>query len=224
MKKIFKRIIIILCIIPAFIGLYLLGYYVCSHIKIGEDKKASPQMAIYLSTNGMHTDFVMPIQSEIIDWSKEIKFGDTKSKDTVQQFVAIGWGNAGFFIDVPDWDHVKPSIAFRAAFGLSPSAMHATFLKEIGDGDKVVRIELSKAQYKLLVDFIEKYFTKDSNGNFINIPTENTYGENDSFYKAKGRYNLFFTCNTWTNDALAAAHLRHCLWTPFQKGIFRQYE
>ena len=25
---------------------------------------------------------------------------------------------------------------------------------------------------------------------------------NDAFYEAKGRYSLFFTCNTWTNNAL----------------------
>ncbi|MCL2597528.1 MAG: TIGR02117 family protein [Paludibacter sp.] len=224
MKKVIKRILIVICIIPTFIGLYFCGYYFCSRIKIDEDKNTPPQMAIYLSTNGMHTDFVMPIKSEVIDWSKKIKYCNTKSKDIIQQFIAIGWGNAGFFIDVPDWDHVKPSIALKAAFGLSPSAMHATFLKRISVGGDVVKIKLSNEQYKLLVDFIVKYFQKDSNDNFINIPTENTYGENDAFYKAKGHYNIFFTCNTWTNNALAAARLRHCLWTPFQKGIFRQYE
>ena len=224
MKKVLKTVAFVIGILLILTGLYFLCYYIFSRIKIDEDKNAPPQMAIYISTNGKHTDFVMPIKSEIIDWSKEIKFSDTKDKDTVQQFVAIGWGNAGFFIDVPDWDHVKPSIAFKAAFGLSPSAMHATFMKNVVEDTSCVRIQISKQQYKLLVDYIQKYFKRDENGNIINISTPNTYGTSDAFYQAKGRYNIFFTCNTWASTALGKAKLRHCLWTPFQEGIFRQYE
>ena len=45
----------------------------------------------------------------------------------------------------------------------------------------------------------------------------------DAFYDAKGSYNLTRTCNTWTNNALKAAGLKACLWTPFDSGIFWQY-
>jgi hypothetical protein len=39
-----------------------------------------------------------------------------------------------------------------------------------------------------------------------------------------GSYNLFHTCNTWTNDALKAGGQKACWWTPFDAGIFRQYQ
>lgn len=83
---------------------------------------------------------------------------------------------------------------------------------------------ISKDQYKRLIKYIQQYFKRDEKGNLINIITSNTYGENDSFYEAKGTYQLFFTCNTWVNSALKNAGLKACLWTPFQQGIFNQYK
>ncbi|MFM7854609.1 MAG: DUF2459 domain-containing protein [Flammeovirgaceae bacterium] len=50
------------------------------------------------------------------------------------------------------------------------------------------------------------------------------YWDNDSFYEAKGTYNLFFTCNTWVNEGLKKAGLKACLWTPFDSGLLRKYD
>ncbi|MCX6352889.1 MAG: DUF2459 domain-containing protein, partial [Bacteroidetes bacterium] len=36
--------------------------------------------------------------------------------------------------------------------------------------------------------------------------------------------SLFYTCNTFTNQALKAGGLKACLWPPFDKGIFKKYE
>ena len=181
-------------------------------------------MAIYISTNGFHTDIVMPVKTEMIDWSEKIKFSDTKSKDNIQNFVAVGWGNEDFFINIPSWSELELSIAVKAALGISPSAMHTTFLKSVKEDEFCRKIELSKSQYIDLVNYIEPYFKKDALENFINIPTPNTYGNSDAFYKAKGKYTPFFTCNTWVNSALKNAGLRSCLWTPFQSGLLKIFE
>ena len=50
------------------------------------------------------------------------------------------------------------------------------------------------------------------------------YGKNDAFYEATGRYSLFHTCNTWTNNALKIAGQKACVWTPFDTGIFYHYQ
>jgi hypothetical protein len=50
------------------------------------------------------------------------------------------------------------------------------------------------------------------------------YGDNDAFYEAIGSYNLFKTCNTWTNNALKSCGQKACFWTPFESGIFYQYK
>ena len=223
MKKILKILGKSFFILLVIIGLYFLFAIIFSRIIVNKNQNQPKEMAVYISTNGVHTDIVMPIKTEMMDWSKKIKFSDTKSKDSMQNFVAVGWGSKEFFIDIPSWSQLKLSIAVRAGLGISPSAIHTTFLKSVKEDEFCRKIELSKSQYADLVNFIEPYFKKDSLGNFINIPTPNTYGDSDAFYEAKGRYTPFFTCNTWVNSALKSAGLRSCLWTPFQSGIFRIY-
>ena len=202
---------------------YFLFAGIFSNIIVNKNQNQPKETAIYISTNGFHTDIVMPVKTEALDWSEKIKYSDTKSKSNIQNFVAVGWGNEDFFINIPGWSQLKLSIAVKAVLGIGPSAIHATFLKSVNEDDFCRKIELSKSQYIDLVNFIESYFKKDSFGNFINISTPNTYGDSDAFYEAKGRLTPFFTCNTWANSALKSAGLRSCLWTPFQSGIFKIY-
>ena len=55
------------------------------------------------------------------------------------------------------------------------------------------------------------------------IPTKSVYGTNDAFYEAKGHYSLFYTCNSWANQALKAAHQKAALWTISDTGILQHY-
>jgi len=208
----------------AIAGLYFFAAEILSGIIINKNQDQMKEVSIYIATNGFHTDIVMPVKTENVDWSQKIKFSDTKGKDSDQNFVAVGWGNRDFFINVPGWDEVKLSIAVRAVLGIGPSAMHAEFLKNVYEDETCRKIELSKSQYIDLTDFIESYFVKDPLENFVNIATPNTYGNSDAFYEAKGRFTPFFTCNTWVNSALKSSGLRSCLWTPFQRGIFKIFD
>jgi len=221
MKKILKISGKVFLVFLTLIGLYFLCAAIFSSIIVNKNQNQPKEMAVYISTNGFHTDIVMPVKTEITDWSEKIKFSDTKSKDNIQNFVAVGWGNEDFFINIPSWSELKLSIAVRAGLGIGSSAMHTTFYRSVREDESCRKIELSKSQYIDLVNFIESYFIKDPQGNFINISTPNTYGNTDAFYKANGRYTPFFTCNTWVNSALKNAGLRSCLWTPFQGGIIK---
>jgi uncharacterized protein (TIGR02117 family) len=102
--------------------------------------------------------------------------------------------------------------------------MHATYYKSVTEDDSCKKILISKKQYTELVNYITNWFKKDANGDFINIETTAHYGDTDAFYEAKGRYNLFFTCNTWANNALKACGQKCCVWAIFDTDIFRQYE
>jgi len=224
MKKILKTSGKCFFVFLILIGLYFLCAEIFSSIIVNKNQNQPIEMAIYISTNGFHTDIIMPVKTEMFDWSEKIKISHTKSKDSVQNFVAVGWGNEDFFINIPSWSELELSIAVKAVLGIGPSAIHTTFLKSVKEDEFCRKIELSKSQYINLVNFIESYFKKDSLGNFINISTPNTYESNDAFYEAKGRFTPFFTCNTWVNSALKSSGLRSCLWTPFQSGIFKIFE
>jgi len=209
--------------ILAFVVIYFLAAVVLSLISTPTEPANGSDVAIYILTNGDHTDIVAPIRNNVIDWSTEIKFQDTKSNDTTARYVAFGWGDKGFFLNTPTWAQLKFSTAFNAVFGLSTPAMHTSFYRAIHEGPNCKRIMLSSSQYGRLVTYITRSFRTNASGQFENIKAS-PYDINDAFYEANYTYSLFYTCNTWTNNALKACGQKACLWTPFDKGIFYQYK
>jgi uncharacterized protein (TIGR02117 family) len=202
---------------------YLLVAYLLSKVSVEKEANTTNEVPIYILTNGVHTDLVLPIKNELKDWSKDVLFENTYSKDSLVEWLALGWGDKGFYLYTPTWDDLTFATAFRAAFGLSTSAMHATFYKKMTESDRCKKIEISKEQYKKLITYIQNSFQSGKNGSFIHIKTNANYGQNDAFYEAVGSYHLFNTCNTWTNNGLKSCGQKACLWTPFDTGIFQLY-
>ncbi len=216
-----KLIGIILGIVIIYVILGLLIPYIPVSAKDDGQKKEIP---IYIYTNGVHTDIVMPVKNDLQDWSQKIPFTNTKSKNTDYRYIGIGWGDKGFYLDTPTWADLKFSTAVKAAFWLSDSAMHCTYYNTMKEGDDCKMIMISRNQYQNLVKYVEDKFDRDQNGNFILIPTNAVYGDNDAFYDAKGTYSFLYTCNTWSNNALKAAGQKAALWTPSDFGIFQHYK
>ncbi len=80
----------------AFIGLYLLVGYCLAGITIAEEPDAPDEIAVYILTNGVHTDIVLPVKTPEIDWSRQLRYTHTKAADTTHAFIAMGWGDKGF--------------------------------------------------------------------------------------------------------------------------------
>jgi uncharacterized protein (TIGR02117 family) len=207
----------------SFLAIYILIALIASYITINGDKNSKNELDIYIKTNGVHTDIVLPIKTKSIDWSEQILFENTVSKDTTFKYVAMGWGDRGFYLDTPTWTDLKFSTALKASIGLSKTALHTTFYKKIVENDRCIKIPISYSQYEKLIEYIHNSFDKNSNNQFIKIKTNANYGINDAFYEAKGSYSLFKTCNTWANNGLKHAGLKHALWTPTDYGIFIHY-
>ena len=224
-KKIFLTILKTLGIIVGAVAIYVILGLGLPYISIGAKNDGQKKnIPIYIYTNGVHTDIVVPIKNNLQDWSSKILFDNTISKKQDFNYVGIGWGDKGFYLDTPTWADLKFSTAVKAAFWMSESAMHCTFYKTMTEGDDCVKIIVSEKQYQDLVKFIDAKFDKDDKGNYILIPTKAVYGKNDAFYDAKGSYSFMNTCNTWANDALKSAGQKAALWTPTDKGIFQQYK
>ncbi|WP_079240829.1 TIGR02117 family protein [Chryseobacterium indologenes] len=216
-----KVVGIIVGIVIIYVILGLLIPYIPVSAKDDGQKKEIP---IYIYTNGVHTDIVMPVKNDLQDWSQKIPFANTKSKKTDYQYIGIGWGDKGFYLDTPTWADLKFSTAIKAAFWLSDSAMHCTYYNTMKEGNDCKMIMISRSQYENLVKYVEDKFDRDQNGNFMLIPTNAVYSDNDAFYDAKGTYSFLYTCNTWSNNALKAAGQKAALWTPSDFGIFQHYK
>jgi multisubunit Na+/H+ antiporter MnhC subunit len=92
MKKFLKITLRIVLGLIVFIALYLLAAFGLSKIATPAEPVADRTIDIYILTNGVHTDIVVPLKTEEIDWSKEVKFENTISKDTTAKLVAFGAG------------------------------------------------------------------------------------------------------------------------------------
>ncbi len=223
--KILLKIIKYLLIIIGLLVVYVLITILLSYIPVNKDqsKHQDQDLSVFILTNGVHVDIVVPYQNEIFDWSPYLDVSLTQGKNIQAQWVAFGWGDKGFYLQTPEWKDLKMSVALNASLGLSQSAMHVTYYERmIANGEDCIEIKLNKEQYKALCAFIYDKFEFE-NGQFQWIETDQNYGLNDVFYEAKGRYNLFYTCNTWANDALKSAKLKASLFTLWDKGIFYHY-
>jgi uncharacterized protein (TIGR02117 family) len=223
-KKIFKVLLKGILGIIAFITLYLFSAYCLSRITIDKEANTKEEVTIYILTNGVHTDLVVPVTNEIYDWSQQVKFENTLAEKKTYNYLAMGWGDKGFYLKTPEWKDLKASVAFKAAFALSTTAIHATYYETMKVGEDCREISISKEQYQRLVDYITDSFQKDKDGNFMHIVTNAVYGMNDAFYEATGSYSMLHTCNSWANSGLKASGQKCCLWTAFDTGIFKKYE
>jgi len=224
MRKFLKITLRVILGFIAFIALYLLCAFGLSAISVPAESFTSADVDIYIMTNGVHTDIVVPVKNDQADWTREVKFENTVGKDTTARYVGFGWGDKGFYLNTPTWAELKFSVAFKAATGLSTSAIHATYHKEVAESSSCKKIAISKEQYGRLIAYINKSFKSDTAGHIIPIKTTANYGDSDAFYEANRRYNLFYTCNTWANNALKACGQKACLWTPMDKPIFDKYK
>lgn len=223
-----KMAIVLLKILGGIIGI-LVFYIICGliipMIGVAAEKTSEPKtIEAYILTNGVHTDIVVPVKNAQFDWSKEIPFENTLSKKSDYQYLSMGWGDKGFYLDTPEWADLKASTALKAAFWMSESAMHCTYYYKMTEGEDCKKIMLTPTQYQHLIDFIRAKFDRDASGKVQFIKTNAVYGNNDAFYNAKGKYSFLDTCNTWANQALKATGQKAALWTPTDFGIFRHYK
>lgn len=204
-----------------FLFLYFTAAVFLMHLPSHTAFKETPGgIPIYVLSNGVHADIVLPAQHEMMNWTAVVSPAHVLHPDTAFQYVAMGWGDKGFYINTPTWADLKTSTALNAAFWLSTSAMHVTWRKAAPvPGPKCRRVVISVEQYKRLCAFILQTFERNSANATIYIKAK-PYGYTDAFYEAKGRYNLFKTCNVWAGNALRDAGINTGMWTPLDESVF----
>ena len=98
-----------------FVVFYITIAFVLSLVpSVSENSSAPKNIEIFILSNGVHTDFVLPVKSEFKDWSEIFPFNDFVAANETCHYIAIGWGDKGFYIDTPTWADLKASTAFKA--------------------------------------------------------------------------------------------------------------
>ncbi|MCY2687423.1 TIGR02117 family protein [Salinimicrobium sp. TH3] len=202
--------------------LYFVAALIGSAIPVNTDRQAGGDITIYLRTNGAHTDFIFPVENNVMDWEQMIDSTYILSKKGNYDYISFGWGDLEFYRNTPEWSDLTFPTAMQAVFLPTPSAMHVEFESPPRFDQPTVPIRVTEEEYRTLVDYVKWSFQKDFSGNVRPVPDLH-YNQNDAFFYAKRSLNSFYTCNTWVNNGLKEAGLPACLWTPFDEGIFYKY-
>ncbi len=128
-RRILKGILVFLLCFTGGILLYLAVEAILSRITVEALAEEDKELSIYIINNGAHTDIVMPVHTSVINWQEWIPYENTLGKDSTLEWIAMGWGDKGFYLETETWADLKPSVAVNAAFGLSTTAIHATYYK-----------------------------------------------------------------------------------------------
>ena len=193
-----------------------------AHSTSSADSSAN-NYTIYLLSNDVHTDMVFPVRTDAIDWSEVFPTSDIKSKDSTYNWVGIGWGDKGFYLNTPEWKDLTIKTAFVAAVGIGETALHVTYHHNITEDKLCYKVNIDHNQYQILIDHVLESLETKVDKKPIYINTAAQYGDSDAFYEALGSYSMFYSCNTWANEGLKKANLPSGIWTVFDKGILRWY-
>lgn len=220
MKKVIRYIIKLMyfffLLVFGYLTLALIGTLIPTKISYSNEANKIP---IYVISNGFHTDMLIPLQNESLDWITQVETDSISlEKYRGYKYISLGWGDEGFYME--SFDNQFPSLMTTINAVLLPteSLMHIAFYKyDISEGEGVAKLLINEEQLEKLTAFAYQSFQQTENQKFIFY--HRGYDEHDYFFKANGSYHLFNTCNAWTNNALKEANLPASLWSPFAQGV-----
>ncbi|MEO9601088.1 TIGR02117 family protein [Parasphingorhabdus sp.] len=217
MRKWLRRIV---CALGAMVALYLLAALVGSLLPANSDWQSPDDgVELFIETNGIHTGIVMPLWSDIHDWTPLIRPEHLADPARYGSHILVGWGHEGVYRNTQKWSDLRPSDAISAIFGSEDVLIHIYHLNYPQAYPHYRRsLKVSETEYRTIAAAIEAKFLLDEHGRPQPSPG---YGQSDLFYQSHGRYSAFHTCNSWTSDVLRQAGIRTGLWTPFQRGVMR---
>ncbi|NIO08038.1 MAG: DUF2459 domain-containing protein [Deltaproteobacteria bacterium] len=149
-------------------------------------------------SHGWHTGIVID-RSDLLEQIPEFKtdFGAV-------EYLEVGWGDAGYY----QASKAKPTLALRAALFPTSSVLHVVEVpsspRSYFSKSKVVDLRVPETGYGKMLDFIAGTFYRDPRKHDEVVKKgKGLYGKS-RFYRAKGSFHAFNTCNTWVARAVAA--------------------
>jgi len=152
-KKIIKWILFLL-LIPT---TYLIISLILSSITVDrkEDTKNFDKL-IYLNTNGVHLDIVIPIENISSLVLSGLKYNINET------YLSFGWGDENFYINTPTWGDLTFSNAFKAMFLKSSTLMHVTRYRQ--KRSDWIKIKISDSELLKLNTYLLNTFQTNEKG------------------------------------------------------------
>jgi uncharacterized protein (TIGR02117 family) len=182
---------------------------------------ANDLVRLFIRSNDIHTDIVMPtvVEDLGIDWRVVFPPEHFRGDVADAAFVAVGWGDRGFFVETPRWADLKCSTLINALFLPSESVLHVEYLHEVEPGEGMQEVLVTRERYRQLVTFVRAAVGATDERGAAKTATEVSYGPVDRFYSSHGSYHLFNNCNQWTGRGLKRAGVPVGVWTPLKVQV-----
>ncbi|MGY2049496.1 DUF2459 domain-containing protein [Methylobacterium sp. JK268] len=169
-------------------------------------------VTVHLVANGWHSGLVLPRETLARAAAAAGAGGLLGISERFRAYEAleIGWGDAGFYRQVPTLGALDGRLALAALFtpGGRPAVLHVVGI----DGEpasrfpaaRILRLRLSPEGFARLAAALGRS-VRLRDGRPIEAGP-GLYGPS-LFYEAEGRFSLLHVCNHWTGDLLNAAGL-----------------
>src|SRR5437016_4274240 len=96
---------VVLLLAPVFV--YLVLAAVLGAIGVNRDFRptalAAGGVIVYLRTNGVHADIVLPTRAHDFNWSEVFPPSQMRSLAHPTEWIAFGWGDRAFMLETPTW-------------------------------------------------------------------------------------------------------------------------
>jgi uncharacterized protein (TIGR02117 family) len=151
---------------------------------------------VLVVNNHWHTGFVLPYDR----LPPRLQRLMTSFHD--EKWVEIGWGDAAFYpapratsgLALEAMFFSRGSVLHVAGFDQRPVDRYGSFQVEL------YRVRVSEAGYARLMDFLDDTFETTYGGDSTELGP-GLYGFS-RFYRARGKYSAFHTCNNWLADGI----------------------
>ena len=181
--------------------------------------EATDGTAIYIADNGIHSDIIMPVAAQGLDWAPLLPKSDFAAVPTDARWIAFGSGERHVYLDTPTWRDITPHTIWHALAG-GPRVMHVEYVPS--PYYAVRQIRLRPEEYRRLWSAIRADFALDARGRPQRIDHRG-YGDADAFYRASGEASAIRTCNAVVAEWLRLAGIKTSAWPPFAAGLVWRY-
>jgi uncharacterized protein (TIGR02117 family) len=170
----------------------------------------APTTEIFVVSHGYHAGIVVPRRAlaDVASRRGLTALGDIATRFAAFERLEIGWGDEGFYREVPTAASLTVALAVRALFRPgNPSVLHVVGLNNDPRAafarSDVVRIELVEASLARLAEKLDATFVRDESGRPEDLGP-GLYGPS-LFFRANGTFHIFNVCNHWLAGLLDAA-------------------
>jgi uncharacterized protein (TIGR02117 family) len=208
-----RRVLLALLAVPL---AYLLAAHAGSLLPVNSGwEEPAEGTTVYLRSNGIHVDLVMPARAQGLEWASVLPRGDVREAPAAVRWYGFGAGERRVYLETPRWGDLTARTAWAALTG-GERVLHVD--QTADPGIELRAIRLRPEEYRRLWAAIRAEF--DGPPRRIDHPG---YGPDDAFYEARGKASAIHTCNQWVADKLRLAGVKTSAWTPFAHGLMWRY-